>query len=514
MLVGVLASSATPLVISLADGSNNPFLFNFIWKAGGSVGLLGFLVFRYRTILLDHDFRARLVGIISWPILIIIMVGESDILIFSWALRYIDVSVATILYQTWPALLILSMLFLFRSTTRYSSTTMALVVPVILAIVGFILVTVSQVSDTGLTESRSAALQTLGLCLALVSALAVSAEVAATVRFGSRIRSGSDMGTRYAPDDVELFGTIAVTLVGKTILLPFFGLAAASAGEAVDAQTMLVVLIASIVISTAAGVLLRKSNLMTSNLGINVLGYVTPVLALILLFIFSQVGAIRTDYLIMGSAAIIAANILINFQAEIRFGFRSLILALWACGTFVYFRGQLADHFELSDWLWPPGEYFTAVGLAATVFTLILSFRVARLVTRTSDETNRTFALFSRIDLLASREVIAGDIRNYILRIGAHENAADLADAYHSARLSIRRAYQETEGDADRRELAEAAAEVDALAHSRQEGQDFGEYVALVVFAVITVALILLSLDAGASGWNGFLTPDPPKKSA
>lgn len=96
-------------------------------------------------------------------------------------------------------------------------------------------------------------------------------------------------------------------------------------------------------------------------------------------------------------------------------------------------------------------------------------------------------------------------MRNDLLRIDARASATDLSDAYRSARREIRRAYQDASDDATRRELAEAAAEMDTLAHSRQEGQDFGEYVALIVFAMIKVTLALCSLGTGASGWNGFL---------
>ena len=64
--------------------------------------------------------------------------------------------------------------------------------------------------------------------------------------------------------------------------------------------------------------------------------------------------------------------------------------------------------------------------------------------------------------MLARRGVLPDDFRAYILRIDAHEDASDLADAYDSARSGIPDAYESVEGDADRRELVEAASEVDA----------------------------------------------------
>ena len=43
----------------------------------------------------------------------------------------------------------------------------------------------------------------------------------------------------------------------------------------------------------------------------------------------------------MGTAAIITANLTMNFEAEIRWGFRALVLALIACGALVYLRDDV-----------------------------------------------------------------------------------------------------------------------------------------------------------------------------
>lgn len=128
---------------------------------------------------------------------------------------------------------------------------------------------------------------------------------------------------------------------------------------------------------------------MTSNLGVNSLGYATPVFALFWLFLLSRVDVVNPDYLVVGAVAVIAANLLINFQAEIRLGFRTLIVAIWACGTFVHFRSDPAEYLDIRGWLWSSGEYFTLLAPAATVFTLILSFRIGRITTRMADETSR-----------------------------------------------------------------------------------------------------------------------------
>ena len=508
MLGGVVAWSFAPLVIDFSGGSVNPFLFNLIWKGSTAAGVLAFLLIRYRSLISQTAVRGLLLRrTYSWSFLLM-AVGNLDVLLFIWSIEFIDVAVATIMFELWPLILIIFTLVLFRSSGRFADTTIAIILPLIMAFVGLVFVTLSQGvwSASSIADSNIHALA-IGMVLASLAAVCSGGLVALTLRWGAEFRvmlehSETDV---EGSEEAELFGALFIRLVTLAPLLPVHAVIGVGVGDSITSQAVLAGVAGGLIIGAPPAILFRKANLLTTNLGINSIGYATPVFALVWLFLFSRVGVVHPDHLVIGAVAIIAANLLINFQAEIRFGFRSLIIALWGCGAFVYFRGSIAEHLALEGWLWPSGEYFTAVGLAATVFTLILSFRVARLVTRTSDETNRAFALFSRIDLLASRGVIPGDVRGHILRIDAHENAADLADAYRSARASIRGSYEEAGDDADRRELAEAAAELDALAHSRQEGQDFGEYVALVIFAVITVALILLSLDASALGWNGFL---------
>ena len=505
MALGVMIWSLAPLSLDiLLVSSDNPFVISLMWKGCVSIGLVILLLLRYHdvlgnranwSILWDH---AR-----SWTFL---AAGfcNLDILFFAWSMRLIDVSVATILFGIWPIILIVITIALFHQSRRYRETSTSIVLPLTAAFAGLIFLVMSQVGDS----DQHPLLLAAGIFLAALSAICRGGSGALNLRWGTELRvllehRGAAAG--WDRDDLELLGAVFGTAMSVVPLLPLLALIGFTVGGGHATETLWGAALAGSLIGVPAAILFRRANLLTGNLGINSLGYATPLFAVLWLFLLSRVDVARPDYLIVGTVAIIAANLMINFQAEIRLGFRSLIIAIWTCGTFVYFRGDLSEYFDLRDFVWSSGEYFTAVALAATVFTLILSFRVARITTRMADETNRAFALFSRIDLLASRRAIPGDVRDDLMRIDAHENAAELADAYHHARRTIRRAYGEATDDADRRELAEAAAELDALAHSRQEGQDFGEYVALVVFGTITVALVLFSLGGGTSGWNGFL---------
>lgn len=58
--------------------------------------------------------------------------------------------------------------------------------------------------------------------------------------------------------------------------------------------------------------------------------------------------------------------------------------------------------------------------------------------------------------------------------------------------------------DSDRAQLAEAETQLNVIAHSRQQGIEFGELFALIIFGGITVFIGLASRP-GVTGWIGFL---------
>ena len=160
-------------------------------------------------------------------------------------------------------------------------------------------------------------------------------------------------------------------------------------GETFDFELLSLAFAAGLVVNTTAGLMWRKANMADDDISFNALGYAIPILALMALFIFNQADINRVDYLILGATAIIVANMLINFEAEVRWGFEALILALGGCGTLVYFRVDIFEWLGIPSWTWAGDGYFGSVALSATVFTLLLAFRVARLVTRTSDADER-----------------------------------------------------------------------------------------------------------------------------
>ena len=483
-----------PLFISLGSGGASPFLFNAAWKLGFISGIASFLVVRYwGEILSRATFSVIFSGMISWA-MIFATISYFDLPLYAWSTQFIDISLVVIIYHIWPILFILVTARLFRTEARYIRITSGLLILLALGFAGFAFAITSQTGELGNFNAISFLGLSFGIILIITTA-GVTSLTAFALRWGTDFQKMlNTLKSREINKSLELFGVLVALLIAASISVPITLFIGLINRETITIESAIIGIIGGIFAGTLPSISLRKANLITNNLGVNALSYVTPIVALIWLFLASRVDVARIDFLLIGAAAIIVANLLINFEAEVRFGFKILIIALWICGVIVYLRPVAGTMLGIENWLWGGTEYFPALALSATVFTLLLSFRIARLVARTTDENTQAFILFQRIDLLASRGVLANDTPQYILKIDVSEQKPEeLRHAYSEASKRISDADSNSDNDADRERLNQAQAELNALVHSKQQGIVLGELFALYVFAGITVAVALFS---------------------
>ena len=98
-------------------------------------------------------------------------------------------------------------------------------------------------------------------------------------------------------------------VIHELVSLPFIASAGFMRNEPISLDALIYGVIGGLILQSSSVVLWRMANLISSRLEINVMGYLTPALALGWLFAFSQVGDISVGYLLIGVAVIIAANI-------------------------------------------------------------------------------------------------------------------------------------------------------------------------------------------------------------
>ena len=538
ILIAVVSYALIPAVIEHIGGEKLPFLFVASWRLGVAVGCVGILAvfyiplwfnrynwgrFKYylstsETRAIDWHFpvinlhlrvdelRIPLVNwkvpgdFIDWRILLAIL-GNCEYGLFAWSLQYIDITIATILFQSWPIFfLILSAMLLRENITHFQSgkTALSLLLLIGLGFIGFAFIIFSQTGEIGELGDISLIELLIGIVL-VACAMALGNLKAFGIDWGRRLGnqlSGSITGLGSSPAMFFVLASFLISSFGAAIVGAIVGL---GRGETFDMEIIGMAFIGGLVVNTAAGVMWRKANMADDDIGFNALGYAIPVVAILFLLLFQLADVTRVDYLILGATAIVVANLLINFEAEVRWSFEALILALGGCGTVVYFRDDLLNWLGVPSWTWSGDGYFGSIAMAATVFTLLLAFRVARLVTRTSDEENRTFTILRKLDLLVKRGVIDGDVRECILTIDESNKQATLKEYYLKVRSYIANATPVD--DSDRDALNQAEADLDMLVRSKQATPVLGEIFALLVFAGITIFLTIFTKPTEPEGW-------------
>ena len=527
MLITACIWALVPLGVDVTGGANNPFFFNAGWRIGGVIGCVSVLLVRYHRLLFNllSDPGAEVRGKIGesfslglradrngnrkysgWAVLYGVF-GKFEYAIFAFAVGYASISTVTIIFTVWPIIFILVMAFRYkhderyRDDDRYTHNGTWLFLMIMLCFIGFAFVVwPERVVAPGSTFY-------IGIGVAVVAALVAGSHNAVTLhwadKLGDAIHQTNPFG--YEHYDLDVFAAVFVLLITQLICAGASIAIAVMAGENINYTLLTLSIAGGFMSGGIADVLFRASNIITTNLGVNAVIYAMPIFALLWLAVFSPsaVNVARVDYFIIGVLIIVVSNLLINSEAEIRRGFRGLILTLGVCGTFVYFREDLFALIGLVQWHWGAGQYFAVVGMSATVFTLLLAFRVGRIINRTDADENRLFVAFRKLDYLATHRVINPDIRHCVLIIDAPADNEELRTAYLKARGYF--AYANYSDPTNREMLVEAEADLDALVRSRQSALVLGELFSLVIFGGITIFLVLFSRPQETEGWPRFM---------
>ena len=266
--------------------------------------------------------------------------------------------------------------------------------------------------------------------------------------------------------------------------------------------------------------LLRLANLMKTGPGVNALMYVAPVLGLGWLAWFTDIELLRSDLFAQGAFLIFALNVIIQMHPDaerdytrfsveaprgVRLGFTSFILSLWGFGALVYLRDEWMGDSTL---YWASNDYWTLVGLSATIFALILGFRLARLTSRIAHEDAITLELLRDCEQLINAGVVPPDTIAALSKLDTAGNK-ELLGAYNDFRDIITGAKRKAFiSSSDSRTLISVEKKLDAIAHSKQLGRDVVELISLTGFAAITIAIGVLArpinpatVDEAWSGW-------------
>ena len=547
--------AAMPLLLLLSLGSNSPLLFGIVATVSLMISVSVYNVVQHREILHAADWRAcfkqqyrvsrkfrrsvrySIAARLDWPL-------------YTIAAVYLNATLIAIMLGIVPLLNILNLAHSTKDNTgrsRYRDITVETLMLVVIAFGGLALTVLSTSSqESGATVDSGMA---IGLTVAIMAAI-FQGLGAYNIPLGIELAGASNStvparrdvtSTSAEPEDTRvelaatLVGVVATTKRAIPILMILFVfdtvLGLTGTGWKFSFGTFGAALVAGGVLTAGALILFRVANLESIHLGINAIGYFIPVAGLGFLWIgdavdLVELGHVRVDYLAIGTLTIVSVNLLLNIKSELRsgisrHGFRSLILSVLIFGSFVYYRDQIIGTERLS---WDGEEYVGLLALSATVFTLILAFRVTRLNNRIDSEDKQTIALFRRLEMLVMRGYISKSVLHHIRQIDTAVKPEELAESYGASRRIFEQSLQSViDRDPSRddsrgvldpiEELFQAQADMDMLVQSRQHGREFSEILAVVIFAVLTIALSLLIrpddvfpvAHGASSGLTGFV---------
>ena len=516
MLLAVALFSALPLIISWGGGGKTPFLFNAAMSAGVVLGCLVFIAYRYPSLLFNANMLRLVVGRTIDHRIALSIAANFNFAFLAWSTRFVDVSISAIMFGTWPIFIVIIHDRLYKHEERYHRLSPEILLLIAFGLLGFAFIIVGQAGGFQNVETGRLAELIIGVVLATLGAIATACN-AFGFRWGTDLalemsdagrpvtaEDASDQDEAPAQGDLDFLGLLVALLIASAVSGLLNTLVGISSGEVMDSRSLFIAVVVGGAASGIANAAWRKANLIAHHAGVNALAFAAPVFSLAWLFLLTQTQPENLDYLIIGIIGIVIVNLLINSEAEVRFGFKALLLALWTCGAFVYLRDDVLQYLPFGEWQWPGETYFGALGLSATVFTLLRSFRVARLSTQTQEEDNRLYTLFQNVDLLARRDVIHQAARQHVISIDKAVTPEQLKTAYQDTKDCLDRAEATNPNPDDQVQLAEAETQLNVIAHSRQQGIEFGELFALIIFGGITVFLGMASRP-GVTGWIGFL---------
>lgn len=243
----------------------------------------------------------------------------------------------------------------------------------------------------------------------------------------------------------------------------------------------------------------RVASIKSKNPGIIALSFLTPLLALGVLLTLSWLdmspgdggSSIRWDYLAMGGTAIFSANLLLNLRADLRTGYRSLVLCLWTFGAIRYL-------FDGVPWEW----YYESIAVATGILAITVGFRSERFVRRSQLEETLSIdilhALTWLIDKHQSHQGLK-DARQAFFNAHSPEKSKTMGkeerESHRQMMEILRSLRREGEFEQDHEIISRCLRKADELVLSRAHGNNFGEKIAIfgMMLASAGISLFLRS---------------------
>ena len=300
MGLAVFSGSWFPVLVVVSGVGLGPFVFQFLYEL---VVAGWWLVW---VLLVSPVFRGWGVWVSAGRLLVgvdglLAVLNSLFVVFFVWASVFVDAAVVTVLVSVGSV-----WLFVFwrarQGGDRYARLVGEVWVFLGVAGVGVGFVVLSRFGGFVFGEGF-----VWGVLLAL-GATVCGGLVSFRFKLGERLFDGVGGGEVVCVVVVSVLANV----VGGLLMLPFVVWGVGGVGGSV---LWLVVLG---LVGAAGSVWFRFANVVSDGLGVNVLGYLGPVLSLVWLWWFVSVGVVRVDWLVLGVAGVVAGNVLLGVGGWVR----------------------------------------------------------------------------------------------------------------------------------------------------------------------------------------------------
>ncbi len=348
MLFSVTFFGLVPLVLTYGEG-HNPFLF----AAGMRFGLapvpgLVLLLCLGRRFLLPGMWRFLWCRLWSWPALFV-LISYVDVALLGWSFDHAAPAVGAALYETWPIFLIL--IVAWGTGGRFRHGGWSLAVLLLVALVGVFLVVGSQ-GDGGSGGAGAGGNVGWGLLLAVLAALltgvtgfswvwAHHAERAWLAGPGGTAPGNGNSGRGsvavVAVDNgaghsmawgaffllflllvVDFAAAVLNLILGLTLeVLGLSWFTSESVSRGFPLSLWLMALVGGAASYGLGSICWRYASMLTANVGIHAVSYLTPVAALFFLWVMGRSGPVEATVLLAGVSVLLTANVMLTLQGGV-----------------------------------------------------------------------------------------------------------------------------------------------------------------------------------------------------
>ena len=335
MLISVLLWALIPVFMHVGEGDATPFMFHAAFSLFALIGTFFVLLAFYPLELRNGKNWKIIVEKCKTQSFMHVILCNFNYIILCWSLKYINVSIASVLFETWPLWFVLFANNAFKNKNHYQKINGFNCVCLLMGFMGVVFVILSQSQINGIGRDGAGwVLAILGCLSALISGCMGALVISNSIKLGRDASDEIINNTPHFKKDLSIFFTLitmSIAAVPSIVIAGAAGLVWEK--EAVEIDNMLIAAILGVFIVTFARLFLYAANLMTDKLQINAISYTTPLWTMTYLAILDEISTLKIDWLTMGVLGIITANIILNSNALKNLKIQYTLVGIWFFGV-------------------------------------------------------------------------------------------------------------------------------------------------------------------------------------